>query len=284
MTSHAALPSVLHLESTRYRVYFSSRDKDQRSHVGYFEIDLEEPTTILEVSEDPVLVPGPLGHFDQHGVYGASVVRYRDTMRMYTIGWNKGATPPLFYASIGLAISEDGGRTFSKHGSAPIMARSDHDPCFVSAPFVLQQDDLWRMWYLSGVGWDEVDGNLRSSYNVKYAESRDGVDWRRDGRVCLGPSDPTEQNISRACVVHEDGRYSAWFSSDRGNGYRIHHATSHDGLVWERSAEGGLQPSATGWDSDAVAYPYVVNHRGQLFMFHNGNRFGLDGIGLARQR
>ena len=83
------------------------------------------------------------------------------------------------------------------------------------------------MWYLSGQGWE----GERSAYDVKYAESEDGVHWRRDGRVALSG----ERNIARACVLPG---YEAWFSADAGDGYRIRSARSGDGLTWERTDDG----------------------------------------------
>jgi predicted GH43/DUF377 family glycosyl hydrolase len=270
--SHAALPTVLPLGGGLCRVYFTSRDERQRSHVGWFDLDLDG-SQVVEACAEPVLAPGVRGHYDGDGVWAASAVRDRDRVRLYTIGWNAGA-PPLYYPSIGLAFSEDGGRTFAKHGRTPVLARSEHDPWMVSGPHVLHEDGRWRMWYLSGQGWDD-DGH--SAYDVKHAESDDGIAWRRDGRVCLGE----ERNTARACVLRDGGRYRAWFSSDGGEGYRIRYAESPDGLDWERVDGWGLEPAGEGWESGAVAYPFVVRHGDRLVMLYNGDGFGRAGIGLA---
>jgi hypothetical protein len=279
--SHAALPTVLELPRGLHRVYFASRDGEQRSHVGWFDVDLTR-AEIRDASPEPVLAPGPLGAFDDRGVYAASAVRDDGRVLLYTIGWNRGSPSPLFYATIGLAVSTDGGRTFAKHGRAPIMARSDHDPCLVSAPFVLREGARWRMWYVSGVAWEEVEGSLRSVYHVKYAESADGVRWRREGRECFGNRDADERNVSRACVLATEDGYRAWYGFDRGTGYRIGYGESPDGLVWDRRDEAaGILPSGTGWDGGAVTYPCVVRAGDRLFMLYNGDDFGREGIGLA---
>jgi hypothetical protein len=273
--SHASLPCTLDLGDGLHRVYFASRDDAGRSHVGWFDADLHDGR-VVDTVDEPVLAPGPLGHFDDRGIYAASVVRDGERVLMYTIGWNVGTPPPLFYATIGLAISSDGGRTFAKHGRSPIMARSDHDPCLVTSPVVLREGGRWRMWYVSGEGWDqEGDGPPRSRYHVKHAESADGVHWRRDGHVCL----TGDRNIARACVV---GGHRAWYGYDRGEGYRVGYAESPDGLAWERrDDEAGIAVSESGWDSEALAYPWVVPCGERLAMLYNGNGFGRDGIGLA---
>lgn len=282
MCSHAAAPAPLKLTHSVCRIYFASRDMNNRSHVGYFDIDLDHPIQVLGVSEKPVLVPGPLGYFDDHGVYASSAIMHEGKVYLYTIGWNPGVRQPLFYSSIGLATSHDDGQTFEKYGRAPIMARSEHDPCLVTAPVVLKDQDKWRMWYVSGVGWEECDGNLNSKYHIKYAESRDGIHWNRDGTVCIDFSDHTERNISRMCVINDSRTFRAWFSSNRGDGYRIEYAESVDGITWKRHGTPlGLELSREGWDSKAMAYPYVVKHRDSWFMFYNGNGFGQEGVGLA---
>jgi len=282
MRSHASLPCPILIDRSVYRVYFASRDGQNRSHVGFFDLDLEQPECILGASRVPVLEPGPLGHYDDHGVYAASAVRHSGSVYLYTIGWNPGARKPLFYSSIGLAISDDGGETFRKHGRAPIMARSDHDPCLVTSPMVLKEGDRWRMWYVSGHAWEETEAGLHSRYHIKYAESDDGIHWHRNGTVCIDHADSNERNIGRTCVLREEGIYHAWFSSDRGDGYRLGYARSRDGVKWVRQAlSPELEPSGSGWDSRGMAYPFVVRHYDQWFMFYNGNDYGRDGIGLA---
>ena len=282
MHSHAALPVVFPLGKGRIRVYFSSRDDRNRSHIGYFEISLDEPRRIMSISESPVLAPGPLGYFDDHGVYASSLVEAEGALYLYYVGWNPGP-PPLFYPSIGLATSCDGGRTFERASPAPILARSDQDPWMVSAPFVLREGERWRMWYISGLGWEQGENGLWSRYHIKMAESTDGVRWVRDGHIAI-PLAEGESNVSRMCVLRDGSRYAGWYGYCAGHEYRIGYAVSTDGRTWDRLDRlSGLTPSESqnDFDSAAVEYPYVVVHNGRRFMFYNGNRFGADGIGLA---
>lgn len=283
MQSHASLPVALHLEGDLYRVYFASRDARNRSHVGFVEFDINEPARILRASEEPVLAPGPLGRFDDHGVFPASIARgERGDLYLYYIGWNPGARPPLFYASVGLARSDDGGLTFVKTSAAPVMSRSDFDPCLVTSPCVVREGGRWRMWYVSGFKWEEdEEGALHSYYHVKYAESADGVAWERSGLVAVDLA-PGERNVARPCVLRDGDRYLMWYSYDRGEGYRIGYAESPDGYEWTRLDEqAGIDVSASGWDSQALAYPWVLTHGGKRYMLYNGNGFGREGFGLA---
>jgi predicted GH43/DUF377 family glycosyl hydrolase len=282
MRSHAAVPTPFQIDDSLYRVFFSSRDTANRSHVGAFDIDLRNPGHIVAASSEPLLTPGPAGCFDGDGIYAESAIRIGDAVRLYTIGVTTGHTRPLFYASIGMATSTDGGRSFVKH-AAPLMTVSEFDPCLVTAPFVLREGTRWRMWYASGIRWDQEQQGLQSYYHIKYAESDDGVRWRRDGRVCIDFAGPRERCIARLWVVPDAGGFRGWYSVNDGiHGYRIGYAESKDGLSWTRHDDrAGIAPSDAGWDSEAQAYPAVVRYGDRWFMFYNGNAFGRDGIGLA---
>ncbi|MBM3503522.1 MAG: hypothetical protein FJX65_06560 [Alphaproteobacteria bacterium] len=280
--SHTQAPTPLSLGVGRFRVYGATRDEHQRSHIDWFDIDLTGEPTILTVAEEPALAPGPLGNFDGDGVYPASVVRDGDAIRLYTIGWNAGLRPPMFYAAAGLAISHDGGRSFKRARIAPILARSEHDPCLVTAPVVRREGERWRMWYVSGYRWEEGAGGLTSRYHIKYAESRDGIEWQRDGRVCIDTLGPDETNIARCWTTQEDGAYQGWYSFARRGRYQLGYATSADGLTWERRDDDlEFESSGEAWDRDVQAYPAVVRVGRRWFMFYNGAGFGRDGVGLA---
>lgn len=282
LRSHATNPVVLHLDADRYRVYFASRDERNRSHVGFIELDVRNPHETLHVSETPALGPGPLGYFDDHGVYASSIVADGKRLYLYYIGWNPGLTQPMFYTSIGVAVSHDGGCTFERMFKSPILARSEFDPWMVSGPFVLREGSVWRMWYISGLGWETTDqGDFHSFYHLKYAESQDGIHWKREGMVTINLL-PGERNICRPSILKEDSLYKMWYGVNSGEGYRIGYAESADGYEWvRRDSQAGLDVSPYGWDSKSTAYPWVFAHGEKKYMLYNGNDQGRDGVGLA---
>ena len=67
------LPVADKIQDDLYRIYFSGRDISNRSKIGYIEININEPNTILNLSEHPVLDIGKLGTFDDNGVVTACV-------------------------------------------------------------------------------------------------------------------------------------------------------------------------------------------------------------------
>jgi hypothetical protein len=276
--THAALPHAETLSDDRVRLYFSSRDERGRSQIGRAEFDPAAPTSSMHVVEAPLLRPGPLGAFDDAGVTTSCLVRDGDRQLLYYTGWNLGVTVP-FVLFVGCAASEDDGETFRRVSAAPILERNDVDPYLTASPWILVEDDRWRMWYVSGTGWEIVDGQPRHRYLIKYAESLDGISWMRDGIVCIDYRDAGEYAISRPCVVRDGTRYRMWFSS-RGESYRIEHAESDDGLSWTRLGEEGIESSGE-WDSEMQAYPAVLDYGEARYLLYNGNGYGATGIGWA---
>jgi hypothetical protein len=231
------------------------------------------------VSASPVLRPGSLGAFDDAGVTSSCVIQAGGQTFLFYTGWSLGVSVP-FYLQSGVAVS-DNGRRFHRISAAPLLDRCDVDPYLNASPWVLVENGIWRMWYVSGTGWQRRGSAVRHRYHIKYAESADGVAWRRRGHVCLDYASPREYAFGRPCVLKEGRTYRMWFSS-RGSRYRIGYAESNDGLSWTRDdAAGGLAPSAAGWDSEMTAYPCVWRRGGRLHMLYNGNGYGASGIGLA---
>ena len=278
LNSHAALPVVDQIDGG-YRVYFSGRDKRGRAQVGFFETD-PELNEVTRVSEHPVIKLGPLGAFDDSGVTTSWIVNHDNRKYQYYSGWSRGVSVP-FYFFVGLAISEDGGETYQRVSPSPILERDAIDPYLTASPCVRLEEGRWRMWYVSGTGWEMKNERPRHRYHIKYAESSNGIEWKREGIVCIDYNSEDEYAISRPCVVKEGDLYRMWYAA-RGDTYRIGYAESLDGLQWTRKdEESGIDLSPTGWDSEMIAYPYVFERQGVYYMLYNGNDYGKTGIGVA---
>ncbi|WNV05381.1 hypothetical protein RP726_02960 [Candidatus Methylospira mobilis] len=279
MRSHAAVPIAEAIEGGLYRIYFSSRDSANRSHTGWIVIDLQQPQTLVELSATPVLSPGGLGLFDDSGAMASWLTRAGNRRYMYYIGWNLGVTVP-FRNALGLAISE-GGAPFVRYAAGAIIDRSLHEPHFCASCCVMKDGELWRIWYLSCTGWDLGQGGPVHRYHIKYAESDDGIYWRREGHVAIDYGNENEIAISRPSVLRDADGWKMWYSH-RGASYRIGYAESVDGKHWLRQDHrAGIDVSLSGWDAEMIEYPFVFDHEGQRFMLYNGNDYGRSGFGLA---
>lgn len=276
--SHAALPTAHRTADGRLEVLFSARDERKRSRIGRLEVD-ESRWAVTGVSDAPLLDLGPLGAFDDAGVTSSWTVSHAGRVYHYYTGWTVGVSVP-FYFYIGLAIFDERG-TLTRVSPGPVLERSAVDPYLTASPCVLVENGVWRMWYVSGQRWEMIDGTPRHYYHIRYAESSDGVSWRRTGRVCIDFASPDEYAIARPSVVRGANGYHMWYCC-RGRAYRIGYAESADGLTWvRRDEQGGLSPSSSGWDSEMTAYPYVFDRGGRRHMLYNGNAYGRTGFGVA---
>jgi hypothetical protein len=198
---------------------------------------------------------------------------------LYYTGWALGVTVP-FYFAIGLAVSDDDGRTFTRCSEAPVFDRSRVDPFLTASPSVLVDNGVWRMWYVSGDRWEMTEAGPRHYYHIRYAESSDGLAWMPSGKVCVDFESADEYAFSRPSVRATATGYEMWYSV-RGSSYRIGYATSHDGLEWVRKDAECQIGSAGEWESEMQAYPAVEECGEGLLMLYNGNGYGATGIGLA---
>jgi hypothetical protein len=165
------------------------------------------------------------------------------------------------------------------------LFRNDIDPYSTFAPFVMKEKELWHMWYVSCTEWKIEEEKPKHYYHIKYAHSFDGINWIREGKICIDFLTEMEYAIARPMVIKENGLYKMWYSyraSSKTSTYRIGYAESTDAVNWVRKDEEvGLDVSESGWDSEMICYPYIFDHAGKRYMLYNGNGYGKTGVGLA---
>lgn len=286
--SHCHKPTPILLDSEIVRVYFGVRDSTRKTRTTFIDLDPDDLKRIIHIHEKPVIDLGKIGAFDDSGANVCSVVRHEGLIYMYFIGWNPSTTVHT-RNSIGLAVSEDNGITFRRLYDGPILDRNKDEPYYTGAVDVIVSNGKWEMWYTSGSAWKIINGKPEIWYHIKYAHSVNGIDWIRDNNLCIPPSNEFEAT-ARPSVIKENGKYKMWYSrrniinfrTDPKSDYRGGYAESKDGLDWVRmDSQFGLSPSGEGWDSDSIAYPYVIDIHGRRVMFYNGNGFGATGFGYA---
>lgn len=278
-----AIPATPYLVNDRVlRIYSSFCDENMVGRAGFVEVDADNPSRILRVSEKPVLDIGRPGDFDDNGVAPTCVLAVGDKVYMYYVGFQLGKHVRYFLFQ-GLAVSDDGGLTFRRHARVPVCDRSDAEPHFRTAAFVMRDGGLFRMWYTAGGAWTEVNGKALPVYNTRYIESEDGITWPRQGRVCVDFANADEHAIARPWVVKAPDGYRMFYCiRSKSKGYRLGYAESADNIQWQRrDDELGLDVSAAGWDSDGITYPAALIHRDRIYLFHCGNNCGSSGFGYA---
>lgn len=137
----------------------------------------------------------------------------------------------------------------STNGRVPLGTNGKGDDKHATAPCVIWDAGVYKMWYT---------GNDGSVERIYYATSPDGLTWTKrnnnvpgthdtggagpgDGRVGLGTGAAGDHhNVGYAWVIKDGSTYKMWYSGDDATGtivptsYRIYYATSSDGLSWTK--------------------------------------------------
>ena len=278
-----AFPPVPHfLNDQVIRMYVAFCDENTVGRIGYVDVSADDPSQVLRVSEDPVLDIGVPGAFDENGILPTSIVKVDDKLYLYYVGYQLGMKV-RYYQFEGLAISTDGGESFTRAREVPITDRSDQELLNRTSAFVRRNNGLFQMWYVGGSEWTVVNNKPLPVYNIRYMESPDGINWPDVGRVCVDYASDDEHAFGKPFVFEENGLQRMFYSiRTRSRGYRLGYAESLDGQNWVRKDdEVGIDVSERGWDSEMIAYASVMKHKDKVYMFYNGNNCGETGFGYA---
>lgn len=279
------------------RIYFSTRAKDHTngkfiSHIAFVDFD-KDFRNILAISDQPVINLGDLGCFDEHGIFPISPLRIEDKIYAYTCGWSRRLSVSV-ETSTGLAISNNGGRSFTKIGSGPVLTSSLHEPFLVGDSFVRKYGELFHMWYIFGKAWLEpkLDEPVARIYKIGHAISSDGIKWEKEEGKAIIPDVlglnecqalPSVIKIGRRYHMYFCYRQATDFRKNSNRAYRLGYAYSDDLVLWTRNDDlAGIEPSSTGWDSEMMCYPHIFQSENNIWLLHNGNEFGRFGFGIAR--
>ena len=127
--------------------------------------------------------------------------------------WYAGRGGPDDPWRIGLAESTDG-VAFTKHPSNPVLVEGeagDSDESGLTAPAVLHERGLYRIWYEERGFFDTT--------TIGYAVSTDGVSWHKyPGNPVVTPEDVGLEAVRAPSVARVGGRLVMAVSQDHGIG------------------------------------------------------------------
>lgn len=228
------------------------------------------PTFPFEKMDRVVLGNGAPGTFDSTHAKYPCVLKVGDEWWM----WYNGRSDNAFTGSVGLATSADGLTWTKQNGGDPVLKHGPtgaFDSTKVDHPAVLFFDGTFHMWYTAG--------DAGSRYTIGYATSADGIRWQREngGRPVLGPGETgafDDQVVLHPAVVRdEDGLLHIWYNGvGPQRSFRVGHATSRDGLNWERQNGGRavLGPGPVGPHREQYVYNVMVlRHGGTYHMWYS---------------
>ena len=228
------------------------------------------PTIRFEKTNQILLDVGPKGSFDSCQAKYPSIMKVGDQWWM----WYNGRTDDCYTGSIGLAKSVDGLKwTKATHGKPifPHGPKGTFDSSKVDHPAVLRFNDRFHMWYTAG--------DDKSLYTIGYVTSLDGIGWTRENNASPVLTAGKSGNFDDRMVLHPsavrdtEGTLHLWYNGVGPSGsFRVGHATSRDGIDWERQNDGKpvLVPSQVGkFKEDYVYNVHVHLDQGRYHMWYS---------------
>lgn len=289
--SHAALPSPYIIEGGTIRIFYATRDEEQRSRITFIDVEERDPSRIKYIHDKPIFELGGMGTFDDRGATPSGLFNINGRNFFYYNGYNIGDLA-RYRIAVGVAEIDAEFSLADKLSSGPVQDRNMDDPCGVATPFVIYDKRIARyvIFYTSFTHWKTINGDEEPFYRIVRAESEDGLSWFNKS-ICIDFDSSTDGGIVRPTVIYADERYHMWYSIRSNSGYRedlaasyrIKYAYSANGIDWVKSSEAAIEPSTNkgDWDHDMTAYPYVLETSENTYMFYNGNGFGKSGFGYA---
>lgn len=285
--SHAMAPSAVAIDDNTLRVYVCAWPGEPCGRIGFIDTSAQDPTRVIGMAKKPVLDIGVPGTFDDNGVFPAhAILLPGGIIRLYYTGFQHSTKTTIDHLSFGgLAISTDGGTTFSKVSQAPILDRADEGLHIRAGLSVWQAAKGYHCVYSAGTGFRKVGGKLRPIYEIYYQFSSDGISFEPRGRKIVSLDSSSEHGLGRPQLFQMGGVWYVFYTRRTLNmKYHMGCAWSLDLMRWER-CDSWLATIPHGpkgnFDSEMVYFPSVVQTRKDTFLFYSGNEFGREGMGYA---
>lgn len=238
----------------QYMMWYIGTSWDFRCEMGV--ATSPDGLTWTKYAGNPVLRIAEDGAWDDSILICQSVLFDEDEQlyKMWYVGANKKGV-----FGIGYATSPDGFH-WTKDAGNPVMTVSQEwEYSDMEGHTVLKTPDGYKMWYGS---YDIATEKCK----IGYAWSPDGVQWTKypwNPVFTTNPGHWDGYSVDTPDVHFKDGIYHMWYkgwNDPNGVGW-IGHATSTDGISWERDPKNPLiftAPAHSEWDSYEVYRPRVT--------------------------
>jgi len=253
-------------DSTGFDMWYTGSNSNTTEgwEIGYASAPFGEPksfdNTWYRYPDNPVF-KGRDGAWDRASVYNHSIIFDEETYHM----WYSGYDGENSGSRIGYAYS-DNGMEWERENN-PVLNKGTNnswDNFSVQQPCVLYDGTTWHMWY-TGINTAGL-----ATRRIGYATSPDSISWTKYGNnPVLEPGQAgswDEQWVGWCKVLFVNGRYHMWYSGGNGTEIQIGHATSRDGITWQKDPFNPVLTlgSSGAWDDLTITNPAIL-YDGQTF-------------------
>ena len=281
---YATAPTPILIADALVRVFVSCRDKDMRSYVFSFDIDVSRDPQIVTWTPSPLIAPGQRGSFSCDGVLATSVVKGDATaLTLYFAGFQRQDRVPYRIMS-GSVMSTDHGQTFTASTLAPLKLSTPSHYDFQGGPFAYRQQNQTGLFYLGGT-WKRIHDEFKPSYALYHAMASSDSSWRDDALVM--PSTPRFTAIGRPWrhePINFPPRLLVSVRDRVSRRYRMGEIKTGDNGNTSLSLGIGLEPHEERPAINDTTFAATIESGGRLWCFYNGDQLGRDGVLLAEMQ
>lgn len=263
-------PSVLQIGQV-YHMWYAGLSETMGMNMGHATSD--DGITWTRDPMNPVLVKGEENTWNSDRVYLPKVLFLDGVFHMWFVG-------AAANEKLGYATSTDGS-TWTVYEWNPmenIGEISDWDAGELGSGAYYHDGEKFHSWY-SGASYGS------SRFKMGCAASADGITWVRESELPVMENGGTGawdySRVQPSTLVAEDGLKHIWYSGGDFGKWQIGHATSEDGLSWEKDASNPVLTKGTpGTGRDEfVAFPSVIRDSidSKLKMWYFGSGSGFAG-------
>lgn len=285
--THAMAPTPILLNESTIRIFVGGLDKNNISRVGYIDVNSDNPKEVKGLSSKPIIDIGIDGCFDDNGVFPGHAYKLSENeIFLYYTGFQLLDKIPFSNFS-GLGFSIDGGNTFKKHSEAPILDRADEGLYTRAGLSTIFHEDKFKCCYSSGSSWQKIANKKRPVYEVRYIESKDGINFKNNGNLIVPVNLENEHGLGRPQIIELFNELFVFYTVRTLDfkyfiGCAINDKVNNKWVRidnWLSSINHGIEGE---FDSNMVYFPSVIDTGNKVFMFYSGNSFGKDGLGFAQ--
>lgn len=249
--THGMLPVAHPIGEDLYRVYFSGRDEQNRSHIGYLDMDIETRETT--VCPAPLLSPSR--GFMRDGVSPTWYVPEQNAL--YIMGWRQNRRfGPEERSGI---LHLDTGKI-----QRPPAVKAGFNVAVVTC--LIPREGVYEVYY---DGADRFVSPTERYYSIK-RRLYYGALWLNEPETVF-PAGGNESRTSCFRAIGDRGFFCAAEGDSRD--YRIFEA-ERVGETWERR-----EPI----DGEWCSYPFPIAHKGKTYILASSADYGRHGFGLYEQ-
>ena len=277
MRSHMSNPTPFYLGRAKLRIFFSSRNEQNKSSVCFFDVDMRR----LEIINSEVNILLNINNhencFFSDGVSLGNIFNKENKYFLSFMGWDLSDKKP-WKGTVGVAEIDPYKPSILCLPEVPTIDTLNGSDSSLSYPTIKVIGDELYIWYGNTV--KKNAGNGEMLHTIHLSVLKEGNVVRHKGQV-IDYLINESQAFSRPSIIEHHGMLNMFYSV-RGadSNYQINRSISSDGLLWKK-ADFHMVGAADPAESDMQCYPYVTCLEDDIYLFYNGNNYGRSGIGLA---